>query len=57
VVLVKKNDNSDNIYAMKILKKNFIEKKNQETNVMRERDILASVNNQFIVKLYNTFQD
>lgn len=57
MVLVKKNDNSDNIYAMKILKKNFIEKKNQETNVMRERDILASVNNQFIVKLYNTFQD
>lgn len=29
VVLVKKIDNDENIYAMKILKKNFIEKKHQ----------------------------
>lgn len=29
VVLVKKKDENDHIYAMKILKKNFIEQKNQ----------------------------
>jgi len=57
VMLVNRKDNVNDICAMKILKKKYIEKKKQEPNVIIERDILAAVDHQFIVKLFQSFQD
>lgn len=34
VILVRKKDENDKVYAMKILKKKYIEKRKQEDNVM-----------------------
>lgn len=57
VILVKKKDNG-NYYAMKVLKKQNIEKKRQENHVKTERDILVGIDdNPYIVKLYYTFQN
>lgn len=58
VVLVKKKgEDSEKVYAMKILKKKYIEKRKQETHVMTERNILVGMNHPFIVKLHNSFQN
>lgn len=57
VVLVKRKDGDGRIYAMKILKKKYIEKRKQERHVMIERNILVGVDHPFIVKLYYSFQN
>lgn len=58
VVLVKKKgDETDKVYAMKILKKKYIEKRKQENHVMTERNILVGMDHPFIVKLYHSFQN
>lgn len=57
VILVKRKDDDSRVYAMKILKKKFIEKRKQETHVMIERNILVEVDHPFIVKLYYSFQN
>uniref|UniRef100_A0A8C0YI35 3-phosphoinositide-dependent protein kinase 1 n=1 Tax=Cyprinus carpio carpio TaxID=630221 RepID=A0A8C0YI35_CYPCA len=44
-------------YAMKILEKNHIRKENKAHYVIREKDILSSIDHPFFVKLYFTFQD
>jgi serum/glucocorticoid-regulated kinase 2 len=40
VVLVKRKGN-EKVYAMKILKKKYIEKKKQEAHIKTERDVLV----------------
>ena len=57
VVLVKKKDENSKVYAMKILKKKYIEKKKQENHVMIERNILTKMDCPFIVKLAYSFQN
>jgi serum/glucocorticoid-regulated kinase 2 len=58
VVLVKKKgEESERVYAMKILKKKYIEKRKQENHVMTERNILVGMDHPFIVKLYHSFQN
>jgi serum/glucocorticoid-regulated kinase 2 len=58
VVLVKKKgEDEGKVYAMKILKKKYIEKRKQENHVMTERNILVGMNHPFIVRLYNSFQN
>lgn len=66
VSLVKKvirEDKSDlkgdrtNLYAKKTLSKYQIQKQNQLAHVMAERDILAEADNDWIVKLFCSFQD
>jgi serum/glucocorticoid-regulated kinase 2 len=58
VVLVKKKaDETERTYAMKILKKKYIEKRKQENHVMTERNILVGMDHPFIVKLYHSFQN
>ena len=58
VVLVKKKgDNNDKVYAMKILKKKYIQKRKQETHIMTERNILVDMDHPFIVKLHYSFQN
>jgi serine/threonine-protein kinase LATS1/2 len=55
VVLVRKND-TDSLYAMKMLRKSDVIELNQAAHVKAERDILAEANTEWIVKLYCSFQ-
>ena len=55
VTLVRKYDCSY-LYAMKTLRKSDIIKRNQMAHVKAERDILAESDNDWVVKLYYSFQ-
>ena len=56
VLLVKKND-EDKVYAMKVLKKKAMIKRNQVEHIKAERKILELVDHPFIVKLKYAFQN
>lgn len=56
VTLVRKKD-AGKLYAMKTLRKNDVLKRNQVAHVKAERDILAEADNEWVVKLYYSFQD
>ena len=56
VLLVKKND-SDEVFAMKMLKKEYIARRNQIEHTRTERSILEKVNHPFVVKLRYAFQN
>ncbi|XP_045767943.1 serine/threonine-protein kinase Warts [Maniola jurtina] len=56
VTLVRKIDTS-HLYAMKTLRKADVLKRNQVAHVKAERDILAEADNEWVVKLYYSFQD
>ncbi|KAM3140400.1 hypothetical protein pb186bvf_007560 [Paramecium bursaria] len=61
--MLKKNDN-DKLYAMKVLKKKFLQLKRQEVSIIQqkqehimvERNVLVECNHQFIIKLSYSFQ-
>ena len=55
VLLVKKNDDNQ-IYAMKVLKKKAMIKRNQVTHIKAERKIMELIDHPFIVKLRYAFQ-
>ncbi|ETV85178.1 AGC protein kinase, variant [Aphanomyces astaci] len=55
VYLAKKKTTGDQ-YAIKVLAKEHVLRKNQLSNIEAERDILASVQSPFVVKLFWTFQ-
>uniref|UniRef100_A0A6G1SIK0 non-specific serine/threonine protein kinase n=1 Tax=Aceria tosichella TaxID=561515 RepID=A0A6G1SIK0_9ACAR len=48
---------TEELYAMKMLRKSQVFRQNHEAHVMAERDILAEADNEWIVKLYHSFQD
>lgn len=54
--MVRKTD-ANQLYAMKTLRKTDILKRNQFAHVKAERDILAEADNEWVVKLYYSFQD
>ena len=56
VALVRKID-SNALYAMKVLRKTDVLRRNQVAHVKAERDILAEADNEWVVKLYYSFQD
>ena len=56
VLLVQKNDDQK-IYAMKVLKKKAMIKRNQVTHIKAERKIMELVDHPFIVKLRYAFQN
>lgn len=56
VALVRKTD-ANLLYAMKTLRKADVLKRNQVAHVKAERDILAEADNEWVVKLYYSFQD
>ena len=56
VVLVK-NENNNKLYAMKILDKSYILKKNQVSHTQTERVLLEKLKHPFIVRLNYAFQD
>jgi len=45
------------VYAMKIMKKSEMVKKNQVAHIRAERDVLALADNPWVVKLHYSFQD
>lgn len=57
VALVRKIDTTNHLYAMKTLRKADVLKRNQVAHVKAERDILAEADNEWVVKLYYSFQD
>ena len=58
VALVRKRDSDVmQLYAMKTLRKIDVLKRNQVAHVKAERDILAEADNEWVVKLYYSFQD
>lgn len=56
VILVRKKEDGK-LYAIKSMKKKYIEKKNQVKRVMMERDILTKIDHQFLIKIHSAFQD
>jgi len=56
VLLVKKNEDQK-IYAMKVLKKKHMIKRNQTEHIKTERSILELIDNPFITKLKYAFQN
>mmetsp|Transcript_32648 Transcript_32648/g.23596 ORF Transcript_32648/g.23596 Transcript_32648/m.23596 type:complete len:174 (+) Transcript_32648:135-656(+) len=55
VYLVKKKD-TKKVYAMKVLSKEIVSKRNLIIKTQAERDILEKITSPFIVKLYYAFQ-
>ena len=56
VSMVRKTD-TNKLYAMKTLKKADVLRRNQVAHVKAERDILAEADNEWVVKLFFSFQD
>lgn len=57
VLLVKKKD-TEQLYALKILKKQAVYEKHQERHVIAEKEILSKMSNcPFLVKMYYSFQN
>ena len=56
-VILVKNINNNKLYAMKILDKKFIVKKNQVSHTQTERVLLEKLKHPFIVRLNYAFQD
>lgn len=56
VLLVRKKDSGE-MLAIKMLKKSYIERRNQVLHTKTERNVLARVNHPFIVKLRYAFQN
>ena len=56
VTLVRKKD-TKKLYAMKTLRKVDVLRRNQVAHVKAERDILAEADNEWVVKLFFSFQD
>lgn len=57
VSLVRRRDSTQQLYAMKTLRKADVLRKNQVAHVKAERDILAEAECDWVVKLYYSFQD
>lgn len=56
VILVRKKATGQ-LLAIKSMKKKYIEKKGQSKRIMMERDILTTIDNQFLIKIHASFQD
>lgn len=56
VVLVRKKT-SGVLYALKSMKKKYIEKKQQCQRIMTERNILTEINHPFLIKIHASFQN
>jgi serine/threonine kinase 38 len=54
-VMRSKDDNQ--VYAVKVMRKADMLKKNQVSHIRAERDVLALADNPWVVRLYSSFQD
>lgn len=56
-VLLVRSKTTKQVFAMKVLKKKYVLEKNQEKNIMTEKNILSELDHPFLVKLKECFQD
>ena len=56
-VVLARSIQDNKLYALKILKKQYILEKNQEKQILMEKEILAHIDHPFLVKLKMSFQD
>ena len=56
VLLVRKKSTGQ-LYALKSMKKKYIEQKNQVRRVMTEKQILTQISHSFLVTIHASFQD
>jgi serine/threonine kinase 38 len=56
VMIVRKKDSGE-IFAMKVMRKIDMIKKNQVQHIRAERDLLSAADNPWVVKLFYSFQD
>lgn len=56
VVLVRKKS-TGTLYALKSMKKKYIEKKQQSQRIMTERNILTEINHPFLIRIHASFQN
>lgn len=52
-----RNKNNGNIYAIKVINKNYIQKENMTEQINREIDIMYSTDHPNIIKLFNHYED
>ena len=45
------------LFALKSMKKKYLEKKNQVERIMMERDILVQIKHPFLIRIHSSFQD
>ena len=56
VFLVQRRDNRGTVYAMKVLKKDFVKRRRQIEHTRTERKVLGTVKHPFIVAMHFAFQ-
>ena len=56
VVLVRRKANGS-LYALKSMKKKYIEKKKQEKRILIEKEILKEIQHPFLVRMHSSFQN
>jgi serine/threonine protein kinase len=54
-VFLVKNIHTEKLHAMKVLKKEKIEQRKQETHVKVERDVLINIDHPFVIKFFSSF--
>lgn len=45
------------LFALKSMKKKYIQQKNQVERIMMERDILVQIKHPFLIRIHSSFQD
>ena len=56
VFLVQRRDNKGTVFAMKVLKKDFLKRRRQIEHTRTERKVLGTVRHPFIVAMHFAFQ-
>jgi serine/threonine protein kinase len=56
VVLVRKKATGQ-LFALKSMKKKYIQQKGQDKRVMMEREILTAIDHPFLIHIHASFQD
>lgn len=56
VVLVRKKSNGV-LYALKSMKKKYIEQKKQQERILGEREILTKIKHPFLIQMHSAFQN
>ena len=48
---------TDALFALKSMKKKYIQQKHQVERIMMERDILVQIKHPFLIRIHSSFQD
>ena len=48
---------TNRLFALKSMKKKYLQQKNQVERIMMERDILVQIKHPFLIRIHSSFQD